>query len=278
MNYYPFHIGDYVSATRHLSWDEDAAYRRLLDVYYTTEKPIPLDHRAACRLVMAQTEEQREAVKAVLSEFFNETSDGWINRRADEVITDLKEKQNKQRDKANKRWHCQNKERGNATALNTDAAACEVDANAMPPIPIPIPKENPPITPHGGDSPDEQVGLLPPVEPGPTCKAPVNGSPIAFKTFLARCKGAGQRPIADYQPVWDYAEKVGIPEEVVILCWQEFARRYGDGGSSEGKRYRDWRSAFRKCVEGNWFGIWALDERGQAVLTTKGRMAEKVNA
>ena len=25
MNYYPFHIGDYVSATRHLTWDEDAA-------------------------------------------------------------------------------------------------------------------------------------------------------------------------------------------------------------------------------------------------------------
>ena len=27
MNYYPFHIGDYLSATRHLSWEEDAAYR-----------------------------------------------------------------------------------------------------------------------------------------------------------------------------------------------------------------------------------------------------------
>ena len=31
MNYYPFHIGDYLSATRHLSWDEDHAYRRLLE-------------------------------------------------------------------------------------------------------------------------------------------------------------------------------------------------------------------------------------------------------
>ena len=40
MNYYPFHIGDYLSATRHLSWEEDAAYRRLLDTYYTTEKPV----------------------------------------------------------------------------------------------------------------------------------------------------------------------------------------------------------------------------------------------
>ena len=32
------HIGDYLSATRHLSWEEDAAFRRLLDTYYSTEK------------------------------------------------------------------------------------------------------------------------------------------------------------------------------------------------------------------------------------------------
>ena len=44
MNYYPFHIGDYLSATRHLSWEEDCAYRRLLDVYYTSEKPLPIEN------------------------------------------------------------------------------------------------------------------------------------------------------------------------------------------------------------------------------------------
>lgn len=70
MNYYPFHIGDYLSATRHLSWEEDAAYRRLLDTYYTNEKPLPSELRAVCRLVLATTESQREAVKTVLEEFF----------------------------------------------------------------------------------------------------------------------------------------------------------------------------------------------------------------
>jgi len=56
MNYYPFHIGDFLSATKHLSWIEDAAFRRLLDVYYTTEKPLPNDLRAVCRLVLASTD------------------------------------------------------------------------------------------------------------------------------------------------------------------------------------------------------------------------------
>lgn len=86
MNYYPFHIGDYLSATRHLSWEEDAAYRRLLDTYYTTEKPLPVDLRSVCRLVMATTDGQRESVQIVLEEFFIETPEGWVNRRADRII------------------------------------------------------------------------------------------------------------------------------------------------------------------------------------------------
>lgn len=100
MNYYPFHIGDYLSATRHLSWEEDAAYRRLLDTYYTTEKPLPSDLRAVCRLVLATTDSQREAVQTVLGEFFELTADGWINSRADELLT-LRRKLQARRSKGN---------------------------------------------------------------------------------------------------------------------------------------------------------------------------------
>lgn len=145
MNYYPFHIGDYASATRHLSWEEDLAFRRLLDVYYTTEKPIPTELRAACRLVMATTEQQRAAVEVVLTEFFEHTDEGWINRRADEEILAMREKQNKQRDKANKRWNMQRSERGTASAMpqhpDANAAASKSDADAMPPTPTPTPKK-----------------------------------------------------------------------------------------------------------------------------------------
>ncbi|PTT39834.1 hypothetical protein DBR23_10015 [Acidovorax sp. HMWF018] len=99
MNYYPFHIGDYLSATRHLTWTEDAAYRRLLDTYYTTEKPLPTELRAVCRLVLATTDEQREAVEVVLNEFFELTSAGWINVRADAEIDSMRVKQSAQEDK-----------------------------------------------------------------------------------------------------------------------------------------------------------------------------------
>ena len=39
MNFYPFHIGDYISHTSHLSDAEDLAYRRMIDIYFQTEKP-----------------------------------------------------------------------------------------------------------------------------------------------------------------------------------------------------------------------------------------------
>lgn len=99
MNFYAFHIGDYASATRHLSWEEDCAYRRLLDVYYTREEPLPDDLRAICRLVVAATPEQRYAVEVVLHEFFHQTEAGWISPRADREIDAMRVKQSAQEQK-----------------------------------------------------------------------------------------------------------------------------------------------------------------------------------
>lgn len=99
MNYYPFHIGDYLSATRHLTWVEDAAYRRLLDTYYTTEKPLPLDAHAVYRLVLATSKSQRTAVDVVLAEFFERTDAGWISGRADAEIDAMRVKQSAQEEK-----------------------------------------------------------------------------------------------------------------------------------------------------------------------------------
>jgi uncharacterized protein YdaU (DUF1376 family) len=153
LNYYPFHIGDYISATRHLSWDEDAAYRRLLDIYYTTEKPIPTELRAVYRLVLATTEEQRAAVKAVLEEFFEATENGWVNHRADTEIETMRDKQQAQRDKANKRWAKQRAEPGTPAAMprhtGSDAVASVSDAEAMPPTPTPTPTRHASRVPSG---------------------------------------------------------------------------------------------------------------------------------
>lgn len=92
MNYYKRHIGDYAAATRHLSLLEHGVYCLLLDVYYTTEKPIPADDRAVFRLVGARSEEERQAVKTILAEFFLTEPDGHHQARCDKEIAEKQEK------------------------------------------------------------------------------------------------------------------------------------------------------------------------------------------
>lgn len=91
MNFYKHHLGDYAAATAHLSWDEDCAYRRLIDQYYKREAPIPAETREACRLARASTPGQRKAVEVVLREFFTLQDDGWHQKRCDVEISEANE-------------------------------------------------------------------------------------------------------------------------------------------------------------------------------------------
>lgn len=81
MNFYPFHIGDYISHTSHLSDAEDLAYRRMIDLYYQSEQPFT-DIEFVARRVKSTT----EIVSVLLSDFFVKSEDGWRNKRADEEI------------------------------------------------------------------------------------------------------------------------------------------------------------------------------------------------
>jgi len=48
MNYYPHHIGDFNSATRHLTRIERSVYRDLIELYYDTEAPLSRDVDKLC--------------------------------------------------------------------------------------------------------------------------------------------------------------------------------------------------------------------------------------
>ena len=82
MIWYKFHLGDYITHTTHLSDAEDLAYRRLLDLYYMSEKPIPLDTQAVSRKIRLDL----DITESVLSEFFEITDEGYQNIRCDAEI------------------------------------------------------------------------------------------------------------------------------------------------------------------------------------------------
>lgn len=83
MHYYPFNIGDYIKSTQHLTNEEDICYRRLLDWYYDTEGPIPIDIPAVARRVRST----QEIAQSVLDEFFERADEGYRNHRADIEIS-----------------------------------------------------------------------------------------------------------------------------------------------------------------------------------------------
>jgi uncharacterized protein YdaU (DUF1376 family) len=98
MHHYPHHIGDYRTHTAHLTMVEDGAYRRLLDLYYMHEKPLPADVAGVQRLASARTEDERAAVETVLREFFRLQDDGWHQVRADEEIEGYQARASKARE------------------------------------------------------------------------------------------------------------------------------------------------------------------------------------
>jgi uncharacterized protein YdaU (DUF1376 family) len=86
VNYYPHHIGDFNNATRHLTRIERSVYRDLIELYYDTEQPIPLDMKNVCRKILATSEQDSTAVQQVLNEFFTETEQGWHHARCEQEI------------------------------------------------------------------------------------------------------------------------------------------------------------------------------------------------
>ena len=71
MYFYNFNIGDYRSHTAHLTPTQHYIYRSLIDWYYLNERPMPAnDIDYIARLLMLKTDDERQALQSVLSEFF----------------------------------------------------------------------------------------------------------------------------------------------------------------------------------------------------------------
>ena len=121
LNYYPFHIGDYSKDTAHLSIMEDGAYRRLIDLYYTSERQLPKNRDAIYRLVRARSREEKLVVDTLLGEFFTETETGWRHERCEQEIARSKEKSEKAAMSASMRWH--KKKEANALRTHCDGNA-----------------------------------------------------------------------------------------------------------------------------------------------------------
>lgn len=103
----------------------------MLDFYYITEQPLPLDPQKIARLIGMR--DQIKEVSDVLSDFFLKSEKGWVNQRCEEEIAAYTEKANRAR-KANKaRWDMK-------SDLISDVKSDLIsDADQIPTNPTPTP-------------------------------------------------------------------------------------------------------------------------------------------
>lgn len=118
MNFYPFHIGDYISHTSHLTDAEDLAYRRMIDLYYQTEKSF-----TDITWVARKVKSTPEIVKTLLEEFFEFEDGAYRNKRADEEIAKYLAKADSARKANLKRWGSESDKKTNLKSdVKSDAS------------------------------------------------------------------------------------------------------------------------------------------------------------
>lgn len=89
----------------------------------------------------------------------------------------------------------------------------------------------------------------------------------------------GDELIRADDPIFRWAEDVGVPKDWMALAWEAFCDLYGKGGLREKKRYDNWPGVFRNAVKDDWLKVWRTLPDGQIVLTTVGeQLRRKVQA
>ncbi len=93
---------------------------------------------------------------------------------------------------------------------------------------------------------------------------------ITIADYIENCKNEGKLAIPGDHPVFDYASRVGIPFDFLLLAWKVFR----DDMTSRLKKQKDWPATFKIYVEKDWVKIWAINRDGEYYLNTAGKQAE----
>ncbi|MFM9932870.1 hypothetical protein [Achromobacter xylosoxidans] len=127
---------------------------------------------------------------------------------------------------------------------------------------------NPPL--QGGDEPAQPSAAKPKRERKERC---------TLKTFIDRCRQAGEMAISGYEPLRKYVDGVGLPMEFVQLAWDVFKAEHGPEGVNGRRLQADWRRHFMNYVTKGYYRLWYADAaNGTYALTTQGVQAQRLYA
>jgi uncharacterized protein YdaU (DUF1376 family) len=92
MNYYERHIGDYLKATIMLTPEEEGIYNRLIDFYYSSEQPLPVDNFEIYKICRVNRAKYKKIIDKILTKYFHLLDGFWHHNRCDEEIAKYQEK------------------------------------------------------------------------------------------------------------------------------------------------------------------------------------------
>lgn len=104
-----------------------------------------------------------------------------------------------------------------------------------------------------------------------------DGKKTTFAKFIETCKAKGEKAIPDDDPVFKYAETVGIDTEMLEIAWREF-KGYWLTGEGKSKRRTDWRGTYLNAVKQNRARLWFIRPGENASWTTVGEQAKRAAA
>lgn len=102
--WYAFYPADYEQDTAHLTLVQHGAYRRLLDHYYSTAKPLPANAGVLHRVCRAFDDAEKAAVNHIMATYFKLEADGYHSHRVDRELLKACEISEKRKEAANSRY------------------------------------------------------------------------------------------------------------------------------------------------------------------------------
>lgn len=267
MNHYPHHIGDFNSATRHLTRVERSLYRDMLDLYYDTEQPLNSDVQKLARRLIATTEEERVALDVVLEEFFTLEDDGWHNHRCDSEIA----KYQGQIEQASRAGKASAAKRSNRNQANDVAVLPAGDNSDATPVERPLNDRGTNQNQNQNQNQERDAGK-PAVPDKP---ARVSRGDKTLKTHIAECKALGVKSIPEDHYIRTYCRDAGITADMMGLAWVRFREEHTTG-TRKAKRYADWPATFANSVKDRWYRLWICNAEGEATWTSEGLQARRV--
>lgn len=248
MHYFQFNIGDYARDTAHLTEMEDLAYRRMLDLYYRAEGPLPSSIDEIARLIRMRS--HTSSIAIVLQDFFEDCAEGFRNHRADQELQNTYSKSAKAKASAQARWN-KNKDLQKPDVMRTHS---ECNASDMLPIThYPLPNT------HDTEVKEKkETGVSKPADAGidfsPLC---MTGEQIdEVKRIRRKTKGGAltQRVINGLAKEFEQAAKIGWgPEDILseweLRGWKSFKAEWVSPKSQQNGKPRPFGAHVEKTME-----------------------------